>query len=95
MGRFLLFLLVFVIGGVIGFAVGGFGGAAAGSYLGACKVIDSAVGSQTMTQEEANTTMRALAADIGVKPEDKQRIVDALQRSDQPETPCSTAIKAL
>jgi outer membrane lipoprotein SlyB len=95
MGRFLLFLLVFVIGGVIGFAVGGFGGAAAGSYLGACKVIDSSVSSGAMTQDEANTTMRTLAADIGVKPEDKQRIVDALQKSGQPESPCTTAIKAL
>ncbi|MDZ4869650.1 MAG: hypothetical protein SGI91_20195 [Alphaproteobacteria bacterium] len=95
MGRFLLFLLVFVIGGVIGFAVGGFGGAAAGSYLGACKVIDSSVASGAMTQEEANTTIRAIATDLGVKPEDKQRIIDALKRSDQPETPCSTAVQAL
>lgn len=95
MGRFLLFLLVFIIGGVIGFAVGGFAGAAGGSYLGACKVIDSAVAAGSMTQDEANTTIRALAADIGVKPEDKQTIVDALKRADQPETPCTEAIRAL
>jgi len=95
MGRFLLFLLVFVIGGVIGFLVGGVGGALGGTYIGACKVIDSAVASGSMTQDAANTTIRAIAAEIGVKPEDKQRIVDALKRSNEPETPCSTAIKAL
>jgi hypothetical protein len=44
-----------------------------------------------MTQDEANTTIRAIAAELGVKPEDKARIIDALKRTDQPVTPCSTA----
>lgn len=95
MGRFLAFLLVFILGGVIGFAVGGFGGAAAGSYLGACKVVDSAVASGAMTQDAANATIKQIAAEIGVRPEDKQRILDALKRSNQPSSPCSTAIEAL
>jgi outer membrane lipoprotein SlyB len=95
MGRFLAFLLTFVVGGIIGFAVGGFGGAAAGSYIGACKVIDSSVASGAMTQEEANATIKQLAAEIGVRPEDKQRIVDGLKRSNQPPSPCSAAIEAL
>jgi polyhydroxyalkanoate synthesis regulator phasin len=95
MGRFLAFLLVFVVGGLIGLFVGGFGGALGGSYVGACKVIDSAVATGSMTQEEADQTIRAVASDLGVKPEDKQAILDALKRSDQPETPCTTAIRAL
>lgn len=95
MGRFLAFLFVFVLGGIIGLAVGGFGGAAAGSYIGACKVVDNAVGAGTMTQDEANASIKAIATEIGVRPEDKQRIVDALKRSNQPPSPCSTAIEAL
>jgi hypothetical protein len=63
MGRFLAFLLTFVVGGIIGFAVGGFGGAAAGSYIGACKVIDSSVASGAMTQEEANATIKRWLVD--------------------------------
>lgn len=95
MGRFLAFLFVFVLGGIIGLAVGGFGGAAAGSYIGACKVVDNAVAAGTMTQDEANASIKAIATEIGVRPEDKQRIVDALKRSNQPPSPCSTAIEAL
>ena len=95
MGRFLAFLFVFVLGGIIGLAVGGFGGAAAGSYLGACKVVDNAVATGSMTQEEANASIKAIAAEIGVKAEQKQQILDALKRANQPPSPCSTAIEAL
>jgi outer membrane lipoprotein SlyB len=95
MGRFLLFLLVFIIGGVAGFLAGGYGGAAAGGYVGACAVINNAVGSGVLTQDEANTTIRAVAAELGVKPEDKPRILEAMKRTEQPVTPCSTAIEAM
>ena len=95
MGRFLAFLLVFVLGGAIGLFVGGFGGAAVGGYTGACETIDTAVSQGGLTQEEANATIKAVAAKIGIKPEQKQQIVDALKKSDQPPTPCSTAIEAL
>jgi polyhydroxyalkanoate synthesis regulator phasin len=95
MGRFLAFLFVFVLGGVIGLAVGGFGGAAAGGYIGACKVIDNAVAAGSMSQEEANASIKAIAAEIGVKPEQKQQILDALKRANQPASPCSTAVEAL
>jgi outer membrane lipoprotein SlyB len=95
MGRFLAFLFTFVVGGIIGFAVGGFGGAAAGSYIGACKVIDSSVASGAMTQEEANATIKSIATEIGVRPEDKQRIIEGLKRANQPPTPCSAAVEAL
>jgi polyhydroxyalkanoate synthesis regulator phasin len=95
MGRFLAFLFVFILGGVIGLAVGGFGGAAAGGYLGACKVVDNAVAAGSMTQDEANASIKAIAAEIGVKPEQKQQILDALKQSNQPPSPCSTAVEAL
>ena len=93
--RFLAFLFVFVLGGVIGFVVGGLGGGAAGAYLGACKVIDQAVSSGALTQDQANASIRSLATEIGVRPEDKQRIIDTLKSANQPETPCSLAINAL
>lgn len=95
MGRFLAFLLVFVLGGAIGLFVGGFGGAVTGGYLGACKAIDTAVAQGGLTQEEANATMKVIAAEVGIKAEQKKQIVDALKRSDQPATPCSTSIEAL
>lgn len=95
MGRFLAFLLVFVLGGAIGLFVGGFGGAAAGGYFGACKAVDTAVAQGGLTQDEANATIKAIAAEVGIKAEQKKQIVDALKRSDQPATPCSTAIEAL
>lgn len=95
MGRFLAFLFVFILGGAIGLFVGGFGGAAYGGYAGACKVIDTAVAQGSMTQDQANAIIKAAATELGVKPEDKQRIVDALKKADQPPSPCSTAIEAL
>jgi hypothetical protein len=95
MGRFLLFLLVFIIGGAVGFFIGGYGGVAAGSYVGACKVIDKSVAAGKLTQDDANTMVREIAAEMGVTAENKKTIVDALQRTDQPESPCTMAIKAL
>jgi len=95
MGRFLAFLLVFILGAVVGGLGGAFVGGAGGAYLGACRVIDQAVTDGTMTQDQANGLVKSVAADLGVKPEDKQRIVDALKRSNQPPSPCSTAIEAL
>lgn len=95
MGRFLAYLFTFVLGGIVGLFVGGFFGAAGGGYLGACAVIDSSVASGAMTQDEANASIKSIAAEIGVKPEQKQQIVDALKRSNQPPSACQTAIEAL
>lgn len=95
MGRFLAFLGVFILGGILGFAVGGGLGAVGGGYIGACKVIDDAVASGAMTQDEANATIKSIAAEVGIRPDDKKRIVDALKRANQPPSPCSTAIEAL
>ena len=95
MGRFLAFLFVFVLGGIIGLAVGGFGGAAAGAYVGACKVVDQGVNDGTLTQDQANALVRSIADELDIKPEQKQQIVDRLKKADQPPSPCATAIQAL
>jgi polyhydroxyalkanoate synthesis regulator phasin len=93
--RFLAFLFVFVLGGIIGLAVGGFGGAAAGSYLGACKVVDQGVASGALTQDEANAVIKSIAAELEIKPEQKAQIVERLKKANQPPSPCTSAIEAL
>ena len=95
MGRFFAFLFTFLVGVVIGFFVGGIGGGAAGAYVGACKVIDTAVAQNTMTQEQANAMIKTLANELEVKPEDKQRIVDTLKKVHPEPSACQTAISAL
>ena len=95
MGRFLAFLFVFILGGIIGFVVGGFGGAAAGAYVGACKVIDQAVTESSMTQDQANALVKSIANDLDIKSEQKQQIIDRLKKANAPPSPCSTAIEAL
>ena len=95
MGRFFAFLFTFIVGGVIGFLLGGVSGGAAGAYVGACKVIDTAVAQNTMTQDQANGLIKTLAGELDVKPEEKQRIIDALKKVHPEPSPCQTAISAL
>jgi hypothetical protein len=95
MGRFLSYVLVFVLGGVVGFAVGGLGGSAAGAYLGACKVIDNAVSQGTMTQVEANGVMKSIAGELEITGSDKQRILDAIKKANGGASPCHSAIEAI
>ena len=95
MGRFLAFLFVFLLGGVAGTVGGALVGGVGGAYVGACKVVDTAVGSGALSQEQANGLMRSIATEIDIHPGDKQRIVDAMRRADQPPSPCATAIEAL
>ena len=95
MGRFFAFLFTFIVGLVIGFVGGGLSGGAAGAYLGACKVIDTAVAQNTMTQDQANGLVRSLAGELDIKPEDKQRIIDALKKAHPEPSACQTAIAAL
>jgi len=95
MGRFLAFLFVFILGGVIGFAVGGFGGAAAGAYVGACRVIDQSVSDGTMSQDQANALVKSISNDLEIKPEQKTQIIERLKKADAPPSPCTTAIEAL
>jgi len=95
MGRFFAFLFTFIIGAVIGFAIGGGLGGAAGAYAGACKVVDTAVGQSTMTQDQANALIKSLAGELDLKPADKQRVIDALKKVHPDPSPCQTAISAL
>ncbi len=95
MGRFLAFLLVFVLGGTAGIVLGGVVGGAGGAYLGACTVIDTAVEGGSLTQDQANALIKSIASEIDLKPGDKQRVVDTMKRADQPASPCQTAIEAL
>jgi polyhydroxyalkanoate synthesis regulator phasin len=95
MGRFFAFLFVFLLGGVVGAAAGGVFGAATGGYVAACKVVDQGVASGALTQEEANATLKSISAEIGLRPEDKTRLVEALKQANQPPSPCATAIQAL
>jgi hypothetical protein len=89
MGRFLAFLLVFALGGVVGFVAGGLGGAVAGAYVGACEVVDQAVADRTMTQEEANAVVKSVAAELDITPDQKTSIVERLKKSDAAAAPSS------
>jgi hypothetical protein len=102
--RFLMLLLVFVIGGAIGFWFGGAGGGAVGLIVGSCKVVNAAVASNQMTQDGANASVKAafseLAKEIGVTDERlKQALPQALERMKKEhgdtETPCQAALKTI
>ena len=95
MGRFFAFLFTFVIGVVLGFVAGGLSGGAAGAYLGACKVIDTAVSQNTMTQDQANALVKSLAGELDIKPDQKERIIDALKKAHPEPSACQTAIAGL
>lgn len=95
MGRFLSYLFVFFLGGLAGTIGGAVLGGVGGAYVGACKVVDTAVGGGTLTQDQANALIKSIASEIDIHPGDKQRIVDALHKSNQPPSPCVTAIEAL
>lgn len=95
MGRFFAFLFVFLLGGLAGTFGGALLGGVGGAYVGACVVIDTAVEGGTISQEQANGLVRSIASEIGVHPGDKERIVSAMRRANQPPSPCATAIEAL
>ena len=57
--RFLGFLLVFLIGGVVGFFVGSFGGAGVGALASTCDLIYTGVSNGSLTQEASNGLLRS------------------------------------
>jgi hypothetical protein len=65
------------------------------TYLGACKVIDRAVAANAMSQDQANVLIRSLAAEIDLRPGDKERIVADLNRQSAAASPCKVALRAL
>jgi hypothetical protein len=95
MGRFLAFLFVFILGAVIGVVGGGFMGGVGGAVVGACMVVDKAVESGAMTQEQANTLVQSMAADLQVNKGNKRQIVDPMKAGDQPPRPCVVALESI
>ena len=95
MGRFFAFLFTFIVGVVLGVVGGGIWGGAAGAYVGACKVIDTAVAQSVMTQDQANALIKTVADQIDIKATDKQRIIDGLKKMHPDPSPCQPAISAL
>lgn len=95
MGRFLAFLFVFLLGAVLGAVGGGFLGGVGGAVVGACSVVDKAVASGTLTQDEANTVVRSIASELQINAGNKKGIVDPMNRPGQPPTPCVIALEAI
>ena len=102
--RFLGYLIIFIIGGAIGFFVGGTGGGAAGTLVGACKVVNASVAAGTMTQDQANATVKSVFSEIATEtkvPEDqlKQQLPKILEQMKKAHgdtaTACQAAIAAL
>jgi polyhydroxyalkanoate synthesis regulator phasin len=102
--RIISYLLVFLIGGAIGFFFGGTGGGAAGTLVGSCKMLNASVASGVMTQDQANATAKTvfdeLVKETGASADSlKQQLPKILEQmkkeSAGQETPCQTAISTL
>ena len=102
--RFLAFLLVFIIGGAIGYFAGAGTGGVAGAIGGTCKVVNAAIAAGSMTQEQANAAVKTafseMAAELKVKEEDLKRGLPAILEQMKKahggsETPCQIALKTL
>lgn len=91
--RFLGFLLVFLIGGAIGFFVGGLGGAGAGALAGSCDLIDTGVANSTFSQDAANGLLRAEVDKLSLG-DQKANAISQVKKIVKP-GPCLTAVNAL
>ncbi len=104
MFRFLAYLLVFVIGGAIGFFAGGVGGGGTGVVVGTCKIINESVKSGAMTQDAANQTLKSVFSQIAAELKQSEadlkkgvpEILKRLEKESQgQETACQVAFKSL
>jgi hypothetical protein len=102
--RFLAYLLVFVIGGAVGFLFGGFGGSAVGTLVGICKTVNAANTAQYLSQEQVNATVKSvfdeIVAETKVSPDDLKKQIPAViqemsKRHPGTTTACQTALSAL
>ena len=91
--RFLGFLLVFILGGAIGFFVGGLGGAGVGALASSCDLIDMGVTNGTFSQEAANTLLRAQVDKLNLG-DQKANALEQAKKIIKP-GPCLTAINTL
>ena len=90
--RFLGFLLVFLIGGVIGFFAGTLGGAGAGALATACEMIDTGVTSGALTQDSANQLLRTQIDKLNLG-DQRKTVIDQAKKAAKP-GPCMTAYEA-
>jgi polyhydroxyalkanoate synthesis regulator phasin len=80
--RFILYLLIFVIGGAIGYFFGAGTGGVAGALGGTCKVINASVASGAMSQDEADATVKTafgeLATELKTNPDDLKKALPTI-----------------
>ena len=102
--RFLLYLLIFVIGGAIGYFFGASSGGLVGALGGTCKIVNAAVASGAMTQDEADATVKTafseLAGELKVSAEDLKkglpRILEEMKKAHGgTETACQMSLSKL
>ena len=90
--RFLGFLLVFLIGGVVGFFVGTLGGASAGALATVCEIIDTGVADGSLTQDEANRLLGAQIDKLNLG-DQRAAVIEQAKKIAKP-GPCLTAFDA-
>lgn len=101
--RFLSYLLVFILGGGLGFFFGGFGGVGLGLVAGSCKTINAGVAQNALTQDEADGLVRTVAEEIaketGQSVEEFKkglpRLLEQMKKNSPTETPCQLALAKL
>jgi hypothetical protein len=90
--RFLGFVLVFLIGGAIGFFLGTLGGASAGALTTACELIDTGVADGSFTQDAANKLLRTQIDKLNLGNQ-RATVIDQAKKIAKP-GPCVTALDA-
>jgi uncharacterized membrane protein (UPF0136 family) len=65
--RFLLYLFIFLIGGVIGYFFGASTGGLAGALGGTCKIVNAGVASGALTQDEADATVKTAFGELAAE----------------------------
>lgn len=102
--RFLFYLLVFIIGGAIGYFFGAGTGGVAGALGGTCKVINATVANGSLTQDQADVAVKTafgeLATELKVNPDDLKRGIPAILEQMKKahggtETPCQMALSKI
>jgi hypothetical protein len=90
--RFLGFVLVFLIGGAIGFFLGTLGGASAGALTTACDFIETGVADGSLTQDAANKLLRAQIDKLNLG-DQRGTVINQAKKMAKP-GPCVTALDA-
>jgi hypothetical protein len=91
--RFLGFILVFLIGGVVGFFLGGLGGAGVGALASTCDLIDMGVTNGSLTQDAANGLVKAQVDKLNLG-DQKAAAIEQAKKMAKP-GPCTEAFNSL